>query len=61
MARQTAVRKRRRAPDSIQAIAIAFGDAAKRFPAKDWRHAMGMRTRTMFRRLFVAATVILPL
>jgi hypothetical protein len=64
MAHGSAVRKRRKAPNPIQGIEIALahrGGAKRTLPSLNWRHAMSLRTRMLFRRLFVAAALTLPL
>jgi hypothetical protein len=63
MGHGTAARKRSKAPSPIQGIEIVLLDAqtARRSPpSKNWRHAMSLRTRVMFRRLFVASAMALP-
>jgi septal ring factor EnvC (AmiA/AmiB activator) len=63
MAQAIAARKRRKEPNPIQGIEIAVGAAGvpkRSLPSKNWRHAMSLRNRTFFRRLFVASALALP-
>jgi hypothetical protein len=64
MAHGSAARKRRKAPNPIQGIEIALADRAgtkRSLPSQNWRHAMSLRSRILFRRLFVATVLTLPL
>jgi hypothetical protein len=56
MTHATAAPKHKKSPHRVQAIEIAHshgGGAKHSHASHNWRHAMSVRTRTVFRRLFV--------